>query len=297
MANNKPRRRLLATDLDGTFLDSAGSVTAQNRAAVQKANENGLNIVFVTGRPARWLRGVAEASQHFALMIGGNGGFIADMQSMTVVSNNSIDTAAARNAVERVRERFPDATFGIERSFIGMPIAQSQADRYDEMRVDSLSEFEFAVTDGYVPAWNIAQSIPVAPISELVQLSDITKIIIKPGDPTGWNSDTWLAEISPLVNDVVQVTHASQEIVLAELSALGITKATALAQVAATAGLTSDDCVAVGDMPNDVPMLEWVAEPWTVANAHDEVLAVTTNVLPHHDESPVALLIEDLLAR
>lgn len=297
MVNNKPQRRLLATDLDGTFLDSAGSVTPQNRDAVQKANENGLNIVFVTGRPARWLRGVAEASQHFALMIGGNGGFIADMQSMTVVSNNAIDTTAALNAVERVLDRFPDATFGIERSYVGMPIAQSHADRYDEMRVDTLSEYEFAVTAGYVPAWNIAQAIPVAPIAELVQLSDITKIIIKPGDPTDWNSDTWLAEIAPLVSDVVQVTHASQEIVLAEISALGITKATALAQIAQSFGLTENDCVAVGDMPNDVPMLEWVAEPWTVANAHEEVLAVTNNVLPHHDESPVALLIEDLLSR
>lgn len=295
--NNNSRRRLLATDLDGTFLDSRGSVTPENRAAVEKANKNGLNIVFVTGRPARWLRGVAEAANHFSLMIGGNGGFVADMRTMQVVANNAIEHAAAVTAVERVLDVFPDATFGIERSFIGMPIAQSRADRYDEMRVDKLSEFEFAITDGYVPAWNIAQEIPVAPIHELIQLSDITKIIIKPGDPTGWNSDTWLAEISPLVNDVVQVTHASQEIVLAEISALGVTKATALAQIAADLGLTAEDCVAVGDMPNDIPMLEWAAEAWTLENAHDEVRAVTSNVLPHHDLSPVAQLIEDLLTR
>ena len=230
-------------------------------------------------------------------MIGGNGGFIADMHNMQVIANNPLATDAALQAVERVLEMFPDATFGIERSFIGMPIAQSRSENYDEMRVDKLSEYEFAVTPGYVAAWKIADDIPVAPIEELVRLSDITKLIIKPADPTGWNSDTWLAAIAPHLRDIVQVTHASQEIVLAEISALGVTKATALAQLATSLGLTAADTVAVGDMPNDVPMLEWAGEAWTVANAHPEVRAVTTNVLAHHDDSPVADLIEDILAR
>lgn len=288
---------MLATDLDGTFLNSAGAVTDLNRQAVKEANENGLNVAFVTGRPARWLRGVAEASQHFALMIGGNGGFVADMREMKVIANNPLDYVAAFEVVERVREVFPDATFGIERSFIGMPIAQSRSESYNEMRVDKLSDFEFAVTPGYVAAWKIADEIPVAPIEDLVQLSDITKLIIKPADSTGWNSDSWLASIAPLISDIVQVTHASQDIVLAEISALGITKATALSQVAANLGLTSTDTVAVGDMPNDIPMLQWAGEAWTVANAHPEVRAVTTNVLGHHDESPVAALIDDILTR
>ena len=295
--NNRIRRQLLATDLDGTFLDSAGAVTPENRAALKKANKNGLNVVFVTGRPARWLRGVAESADHFAIMIGGNGGFVADMQEMKVIANNPMATDATALAVERVLERFPDATFGIERSFIGMPIAQSRSERYDEMRVDKLSDFEFAVTPGYVASWKIAEDIPVAPIRELVTMSDITKLIIKPADPAGWNSDTWLAAISPLVSDIVQTTHASQDVVLAEISALGVTKATALSIVANELGLTAEDTVAVGDMPNDIPMLEWAAEAWTVANAHAEVRAVTNNVLGHHDDSPVAALIDDILTR
>lgn len=295
--NNRIRRQLLATDLDGTFLDSAGAVTPENRAALKKANKNGLNVVFVTGRPARWLRGVAESADHFAIMIGGNGGFVADMQEMKVIANNPMATDATALAVERVLERFPDATFGIERSFIGMPIAQSRSERYDEMRVEKLSDFEFAVTPGYVASWKIAEDIPVAPIQELVTMSDITKLIIKPADSAGWNSDTWLAAISPLVSDIVQTTHASQDVVLAEISALGVTKATALSIVANELGLTTEDTVAVGDMPNDIPMLEWAAEAWAVANAHAEVRAVTNNVLGHHDDSPVAALIDDILTR
>ena len=36
----KPVRKLLATDLDGTFLTKDGSVTARNRELLKKANEN-----------------------------------------------------------------------------------------------------------------------------------------------------------------------------------------------------------------------------------------------------------------
>jgi hydroxymethylpyrimidine pyrophosphatase-like HAD family hydrolase len=153
------------------------------------------------------------------------------------------------------------------------------------------------VTPGYQARWKVNQEIPVEPIEHLIVQPDITKLLVKPADPTGWNSDTWLAEVAPLIGDRLQATHASQDVVLAEVAAHGVTKGAAIASLAEELGLTAEDIAAVGDMPNDVSMLEWVGEAWAVANAHPEVLAVTNNRLPHHDESPVAQLIADLLSR
>ncbi|MEY4322624.1 MAG: hypothetical protein RL410_405 [Actinomycetota bacterium] len=294
MAN---KQRLLATDLDGTFLASDGRVTVENKAALHATHESDLEVIFVTGRPARWLRGVADAAEHYNLIVGANGGFIADMRRMEVIQANTADGNALQHVVEKILQKFPDAHFAIERSFVGMPIASSTGLEYKEMNVSELSDFEFAVTPGYETRWKISQTIPVATIDELITQSDITKLLIKPSSPEGWNSDTWLAEVQPLVGDLLQTTHASQDVVLAEVSAKGVTKATALAHVAAEMSIAARNVTAVGDMPNDVPMLEWAGEAWAVANAHDEVLAVTTNRLPHHDESPVAQLIHDLLSR
>jgi hydroxymethylpyrimidine pyrophosphatase-like HAD family hydrolase len=53
--------------------------------------------------------------------------------------------------------------------------------------------------------------------------------------------------------------------------------------------------VAVGDMPNDVPMLEWAGRAYAVANAHPSVLAVADDVLPSNDDDGVASLIDSLL--
>jgi hydroxymethylpyrimidine pyrophosphatase-like HAD family hydrolase len=55
--------------------------------------------------------------------------------------------------------------------------------------------------------------------------------------------------------------------------------------------------VAVGDMPNDVAMLQWAGRAYAVANAHAAVLAVADEVLPSNDDDGVATLINALLAR
>jgi len=122
-------------------------------------------------------------------------------------------------------------------------------------------------------------------------------MIVKPENQADWNSDSWYEALKPAVGDLLQLTHASLDVVLAEISAKGVTKGTTLAALADSLNLTSDDAVAVGDMTNDIPMLQWVAEPWTVANAHPDVLEIAHEVLGHHDDSPVADLMEDLINR
>lgn len=291
------RIRLLASDLDGTFLKSDGRISDRNRIAVAHAREKGLRVVFATGRPARWLRGVAETIDHYDVMIGGNGAFVADMSQMQVVHRTEVDFTQANAAIQRVLEKHPDATFAVERSFVGMPIAPSNGLAYDELRVSKLSDGEFAVTPGYVGDWKLDPSIPVMNIDDLLKQPDITKIIVRPGRPDDWNADTWLAEIGPMLSDLLQVTHASQEMALVELSAIGVTKAAAVAWLAEQMGIGPEQVVAVGDMPNDISLLNWAGEAWTVSNGHPEVQAVTDRRLPSNEDDAVAHLIADLLSR
>ncbi|MEY3278663.1 MAG: hypothetical protein RLZZ426_1149 [Actinomycetota bacterium] len=293
----KPVRRMLATDLDGTFLTSNGSVTPRNLELLKKSNENGLNVVFVTGRPARWLRGVADAAHHHNIIIGANGGLIANLVTMKVTHSFPAENAALREVVANIKALFPGATFAIERSYVGMPLAPATGLKYEEMQVSSLSDFEFAITPGYVGRWPVDAIIPTASIEELIEVSDITKMIVKPEIQSEWNSDSWYEALKPAVGDLLQLTHASLDVVLAEISAKGVTKGSTLAALAHSLNLTSEDVASVGDMPNDIPMLEWAAESWTVANAHPDVLAIADAVLVHHDDSPVADLMEDLISR
>ena len=74
-----------------------------------------------------------------------------------------------------------------------------------------------------------------------------------------------------------------------------MTKATGLAEVAAGHGVPAADVAAIGDMPNDVPMLEWAGHAYAVSNAHPAAIAAADEVLGRNDDDAVAALIESLL--
>ena len=51
---------LIATDLDGTLLRSDGSVSERTRRVLAAVEAAGVEVVFVTARPPRWLHDLAE---------------------------------------------------------------------------------------------------------------------------------------------------------------------------------------------------------------------------------------------
>ena len=58
-------------------------------------------------------------------------------------------------------------------------------------------------------------------------------------------------------------------------------------------GISAEDVIAFGDMPNDLPMLLWAGHAVAVANAHPEVLEVADEVTLSNDDDGVA----EVLAR
>ena len=82
---------------------------------------------------------------------------------------------------------------------------------------------------------------------------------------------------------------------LVEISAAGVTKGAALAELCAELGIDSSETIAFGDMLNDISMLEWAGRGIAVANAHAEVLAIADEVTTSNDEDGVALVLEQML--
>ncbi len=60
---------------------------------------------------------------------------------------------------------------------------------------------------------------------------------------------------APLLEGRAAPTHSNASDGMLEISALGVSKASALARLAARLGIEAADVVAFGDMPNDIEML------------------------------------------
>jgi Cof subfamily protein (haloacid dehalogenase superfamily) len=260
---------VVATDLDGTVVRSDGTISDRTRAALQKAAAAGASIVIVTGRPPRWLDGIADATGHHGLAICANGAIVYDLTTRQVVDARPIDATVVRQVIKGLREAVPDIGFAIE-------------------RVDG----QFAHERSYHPRWTPEAGTVIGDLDRAMELP-IAKLLAR---LEGVGSDDLLARAREVVSeDVANLTHSSIDGLL-EISAYGVTKATTLAEIVAEQGLAAADVLAFGDMPNDIAMLQWAGHGVAVANAHPDVLAVVDEVTASNDDDGVAQVLERLFA-
>ncbi|MEO5877574.1 MAG: Cof-type HAD-IIB family hydrolase [Streptosporangiaceae bacterium] len=259
--------RLIATDLDGTLLRSDGTVSARTIAALALIEKAGSTLAMVTGRPPRWMRPIAQAVDHRGLAICANGAVLYDLHTEQIVRSHLIAVELLTEVVGTLREIEPDFRFAVEHGtgFVFEP--RFNLGRWD---ADSL---------GGRPA----------DLEALIGTPGTKLLALCPGaDP-----DTLMAEVVKVLGDAVTVTHSSASGLL-EISAPGVTKATALADLCTDLGLTAQDVAAFGDMPNDLPMLRWAGRSFAMANAHPDVLAVVTDHAAANNDDGVAQAIESL---
>jgi HAD superfamily hydrolase (TIGR01484 family) len=246
------RPRLVATDLDGTIVPHDGDVSDRTVAALQAVEALGVPVVFVTGRPVRWMADVAIRTGHTGLAICANGAVLYDLHTEQIVEHHAIPVEVGLEVARRLRAAVPGSAFAVE----------------------TLEGFSYEPS--YVPHWDSGNQRAIAPL-ETIYDGPAVKLLARHEvlDP-----DAFLAAAVEVVGDLVELTHSSTTALL-EISAAGVSKASGLARFAARHGVDAADVVAFGDMPNDLAMLAWAGRPYAVASGHPAVLAaVTGRVLP-----------------
>lgn len=88
---------LIATDLDGTLLRPDFRVSERTRAALRAATDAGVEVMYATGRPPRWLPAVYETTGHRPITVCANG-------ALTLHGDEPVDIRAIEpDVVEEVR--------------------------------------------------------------------------------------------------------------------------------------------------------------------------------------------------
>jgi Cof subfamily protein (haloacid dehalogenase superfamily) len=262
------RVELVATDLDGTVIQDGGAISARVAAALAAVEDAGIPVVFVTGRPPRWMHPVLQAagSLRTSLAVCANGAVVYDLHTRDVIERFCLDPPAVVEAVLRVRAELPGATFAVE-----------QVERF-----------------GHEPGYQTrapADPVVVGSIEELLD-EPVVKLLVR---LDGGDSDAMLSAASAVLGGLVTVTHSNQRDCLLEISAPGVTKATTLARIAAGWGIPAEHVVAFGDQPNDLDMLVWAGFGYAMANAHPDVLDAVGLHAPSVSDDGVAVVIEKMV--
>ncbi len=260
----------MACDLDGTVLHSDLTISARTRAALAAVENAGSMLVFVTGRPPRWIHPVADQTDHRGLAICANGALVYDLHTTEIVSQTLIAPDVLAEAMRILRTRMPEVAFAVE---YGASFAYELA---YPMPPEHVSPGVRQVT---------AAALAELPAAKLLLRHEVR------------DSNELLAAAREVVAELVEVTHSTPAGPgLLEISAAGVSKASALAALCAGHGIGADGVVAFGDMPNDLPMLAWAGRAYAMANAHPDVLAAVERHTLSNDEDGVAVVLERLFA-
>lgn len=267
----------MATDLDGTLLRRDGTVSDRTRAAIKAATAAGLVVAFVTGRPPRWLDDVIEQTDHVGLAVGANGAVLYDMAEQKLLSVHTLEPQQVIELGRDLRAAFPGVAFAVEYG--------------DGFAAEAAYTHDWEINPRLDRQGNPMPSPRTAPLEDIADAPAL-KLLAKDREV---DADEFLLAATRVIGNRASITHSSSYGLL-EIARRGVTKASGLAELAATFGIEAHEVAAIGDMPNDVPMLEWAGESYAVANGHPATKAVADAVVGSNEDDAVAVLIEGLLA-
>ena len=259
--------KLVATDLDGTLLHTDGTVTERTRRALLAVEDLGVTVVFVTGRPIRWMDGLWEHVGGHGLAICSNGGIVYDVREHAVRRARPIPTRLGLEVAQVLRRDVPGTTFALETTegFAKEPTFLPHVDDQDRAEL-AVGPLEQVFGDNVVKLLGLHQEL---------------------------DAEAFWRAVEHSVGHLVTTTWSSIG-ALVEMSAPGVSKASTLELVCREHGIEASEVVAFGDMPNDLALLEWAGTSYAMANAHPLVRDLADNVAPSNQEDGVAAILEKL---
>lgn len=263
--------KLIASDLDGTLLGRDFRFRPRTLAALESAAAAGIDVVFVTGRPHRWLDPLREQMEHDAFAICSNGAVLYHLGEDRVVATELTDMKDVAAVHPTLAAEFPRASFTLE--------------TMETVFIQGKYE--------YGPVLEGAQIVE-GDFDEILKRPDgVVKYLMQ---VDGADPETLYGRTLPLVEDHLALTIGIKGVPLMEMARKGMHKGKMLADFAAKRGVRASEVIAFGDMPNDLEMLQWAGESYAMASGSPRLIEAIGKTCPAFDEDGVAQVIERIVA-
>jgi Cof subfamily protein (haloacid dehalogenase superfamily) len=283
-----PPVRLAAIDMDGTLLPTfAQKLSPRVLAALCAAHDAGITIAVATGRRYAYTVPILEGLSLPADMplITSNGAVVRTL-SGEPLHCQYMQASVARQLCGLLRP-FGAVVFTFDRPGRG------------ELVLEDLEQ-----THGRIALWVEANRNAIELIKPLESAFDHGEDPIQ-GMVTGHIAKMREAEsalkASPLAEacGCACTVYPARDLSILDLLPKGVTKATALARLAARLGIDRRETMAIGDNWNDVDMLEWAAQGVVMGNAAVELRTMAKTrgwkQAPPNDQEGVAVILERLI--
>ncbi|MFZ0531312.1 MAG: Cof-type HAD-IIB family hydrolase [Propionicimonas sp.] len=265
--------RLIASDLDGTFLRDDKTISGRTLGAVRAATAAGIAVIAATGRQAQQLpEEVADSGVRHVVASNGAIGF--DLVERRVLFQDLLTPSTAAAIVAYFTERLPDARFSAVRDHGARHAAEPGY-------TDLLSEME------RVARW---WRIDTEPLADVVSEPTLKLTVRHP-----WlDADELLAILAESGLPGFHATTSGAPFL--EIAGDGVTKASGVARLCQLLDVDASEVLAAGDARNDVELISWAGLGVAMGNAVPEAQAAADWVTASNEDDGLALAIESVLA-
>jgi Cof subfamily protein (haloacid dehalogenase superfamily) len=270
--------KLIALDIDGTLLDSHGSVPDANREALSRAIDMGIDIVLATGRRFDFARPIFESLPGPLTLILSNGAIVKTQEGQTLM-RNLLPREMARAVLQRAPQHRETAAVVFDRPLEGQVIFET---------VDWSDPRHSPYFHANRPFISEIRPLEDALVEDPVQVmftgccADMRDLFDTLGEDESMYS-------------VALTEYLHRDFSLVDVVRAGCSKGSALREWTGTRGLSADEVLAVGDNLNDLQMLEFAGTPVLMGNALQELKDRGWMVTGTNDEAGVAAALETLV--
>lgn len=280
---------LLSLDLDGTLLNKNGDISERNLTALKEASDQGIEIVFCTGRPYQFVQSMLAQYKISYPAICSNGAII--------VSKNG-DVIRKIGFPSRLFEKLYD--FLMKRGFYveidSASGSYTDAQIQSNMRVMMKEVYPKAREDQIVKATQRKinngdiQYVPHA--VQTFKQEEVLKLFVY--DPRTEKIAKLKKEMAAFY-DLVEITESGGSDNL-EITLSQITKASGLSVYASYGGYLLKNTASIGDSFNDIGMFEVSGLAIAMKNADPSIFAYCDAVIGDHEMDGVAEFIHQIMS-
>ncbi len=259
--------KFIATDLDGTLLDSKKNLPVGFGEMIYRLDKNGVVFAPASGRQYYTVEEQFKSLGRELMYIAENGAIIIDKGE--IVSCECIDAETAKDIILRVRD---------------IPTASAILCCVDCAYGEDDSDPEFEVnTRMYYKKFELIDDI-----AKICYEKEILKIAVFDNQNPYENVKKVLPEYKGRAEVVISGAN------WADVMKPGVSKGAAIKQIREIYGYDRDECMCFGDYMNDYEMIMECGESYAMGNAVEEIKRAAKHITSSNDENGVMRVLEQM---
>jgi len=279
--------RMLALDLDGTFLDSTGRAPRANLEAIQRARDAGLLVVVCTGRGLKESRPAVAPLGGADPMVLANGALISDPTTGRTLYRAVLEPHLSRPVIEYLH-RSDEAVLCL------LDPHQTEHD-YLVVNPDRLTDNTHWWFDHVKAHYRGVEAVTEEDLHHILRVGIVGPPQRMPPVRDGLMETFGPEHLFVQHFTAVRDPDTGGEVHILEVFASGVNKWSGLVWLAREHGIAPDRIAAIGDHINDLAMIENAGCGIAMGNAVESLQRVATHHTASNDAAGVAHAIDQLL--